>query len=1161
MRFFSRIADNLIEVRQSLLAEGGFYAKLLGSSVVGILAITALALMFLLMAVRDHQRDRMQAQTLEVLRLSSKLENDIANIEANLRGFLVTGKQDYEINFGNHGHVADRHTADLKIAVAATPRQSERVAKVEASVNRWVTEVASAQIAARKKGEESAGTVSAGGLLDEARVALRELQADEQKRLNAKAKEESATNQSFQILVSTPKLASVAAEIEKAEWDYLLTGDKRALDSYKKETGEFYAIHGYLWKLLEEEKLELAQLDHIKQLLEQWQSQAALPEITAKQQGKDVAAVIAQGKGRGLLKEIHSAINKFEQDQVAKYEAASAKADLHRVAKAVGSALLCVLAIGFLIASSWYSFAAYRRHLKTMKSAEAQTRLIIETTLDGVITVDPQGYVQSMNPAAEKMFGHPAANIINQPISTLIPQRLFMHEIMKLGRGTLMAIGQRQNYYPFPIEISLSEMHTQGRKQYVAVIRDVTERKRSEETLKHIGLGVSNSTGEEFVRSLIKQLSKALCSDFAFIVEVIRKGSETITQLSIAEEGTIRSRQNYNLTNTACDEVMKKGYRAYQSGVREKFPHDEILQELRAESFLAMPLVDHRGRAIGLMGVIDRNPMEEIQIAESTLQIFAGRAGAEIERKRFEEDLAAEKERLAVTLRSIGDGFITIDEDGRILLVNKVAEKLTGWTQEEASGKPLSEVFHILNERTRKPSQAAIQAIVETGSVVGSASSAVIVARDGSERLIESTASPIRDRLNRRIGVVLVFRDITERAHAEEERRKAEKLESLGVAAGGIAHDFNNILTAIIGNLSLSLLTSDDPEMTERLGTAKKAAMRAQDLAQQLLTFARGGAPIKKAASISQFIKETAENAVREDTTRVEFEIEPNLWPVEVDSGQIGQVINNIMTNAEQAMPAGGTVTVTCHNFHLAVEDPSLAALQPGKYVRIIVQDEGIGIPEEYIKKIFDPYFTTKPKGSGLGLATAYSIIKNHQGQITVHSKPGNGSTFAIYLPATESEVPAERTAVQQVPVGSRKILVMDDEEAICALVTHALTPLGYTVTESNDAGTALTLYQQALSEGRKYDAVIMDLTIPGGMGGQEAVKKMRQMDPNVKAIVSSGYAMDPVMSRYKEYGFIGCIAKPYEIEELGSLVQEIVSSSDDGENVVYHEFMQTQLA
>ena len=986
----------------------------------------------------------------------------------------------------------------------------------------------------------------------------------EQELLKSHAQDQQSLSQSFQILIFAPKLENAISQMQEGEWGYLLTGDRASVDLYKQAASDFYAYHGHL-TVLAVQSNEAKQLDILKQIaatMDRWQREDAGPEFTAEAASKGGVAPLIADHGKELLDGVRKQIAAFEDAEFASYAEAKHRAELNRVLKTAGFGVLCLFAMAVLCASSWYSFSAYSRHLRKIEAAEAQTRSIIQYTLDGIITMNDQGLVQSMNPAAEKMFGFAAKDLVGQSVSKIIPQRLFLHDMAALGRGTMMAMGHRQNYYPFPIEISLSEMKTDNKKNYVALIRDVTERKRSEETLKHIGLGVSSSTGEEFVRSLVKQLSKALQTDFSFLVETTKKNdADNTCTLVIAEHGHIRSKMNFKLANSACEEVLKRGFRAFPSEVREKFPKDEILRELEAESFVAMPLVDHKGKTVGLMGVIDSKAMEAIQIAESTLQIFSARAAAEIERKRFEEDLNAEKERLAVTLRSIGDGFIATDQDGNVAVINNVAERLTGWRQDQIIGKPLVEIFNILNERTRKPCNTMLDRIVDTGSVVGTANHAIVVSREGVERLIKISAAPIRDRTARKLGTVLVFRDITEKEHLEAERRKAEKLESLGVAAGGIAHDFNNLLTAIIGNLSLSLITlPQDDEMYERLSAAKKASLRAQELAQQLLTFAKGGAPIKKTASIGQLIHDTVTFSIRGSSIRSDFETPEDLWPVEVDSGQISQVVNNLAINAEQAMPGGGTLRVKCENFFLPEESAALSPLRVGKYVKISVEDEGIGIPEEYLKKIFDPYFTTKPKGSGLGLATSYSIVKNHDGLITVESKVGVGSFFSIYLPATDKQVAFER-ARSEPAKGKGRILALDDEEAICELVKAALTPLGYDVTTVQDGASAIDAYKKALEEDRKFDAVISDLTIPGGMGGAECIKRLVEIDPSVKAIVSSGYAMDPVMSRYREYGFCACIAKPYEISDLGHVVHDVLQSTNSAETLIYHDFVQSQLA
>ncbi|HEX4085699.1 MAG TPA: PAS domain S-box protein [Chthoniobacteraceae bacterium] len=1152
--------------RAFLKAEDRFYGKLLASSLVGVLAIAMLAAILLFVAFRDHEFESRRARTLDLLRKLGQSENDITALETTYRGYLLTGQANYSEAFDHQAALVQTQLDDVAGFVGNESAQSARVEDVKRHVADWVKKIAGPGIGRRKHGVEPSAVdlTDERALLGSARQTLLDMEDSEQQLLKSHAQDQQSLSQSFQILLFAPKLENAISQMQEGEWGYLLTGDRGSVSLYQQAVTDFYAYHGHLTVLATQanEPRQLQSLKDIAAEMDHWQRDVAQPEFAAREANHQSGAAVTTDHGKEMIDNVRKQIAGFEAAEYERYEQAKQHAELDRVLKTAGFALLCLFAMGVLIASSWYSFTAYSRHLRKIESAEAQTRSIIEYTLDGIITMNDQGLVQSMNPAAEKMFGIVSKELVGQSVSKIIPQRLFLHDMAALGRGTMMAMGHRQNYYPFPIEISLSEMKADNKKNYVALIRDVTERKRSEETLKHIGLGVSSSTGEEFVRSLVKQLSKALQTDFSFLVETTKKNEEDNTcTLVIAEHGHIRSKMNFKLANSACEEVLKRGFRAFPNEVREKFPKDEILKELAAESFVAMPLVDHKGKTVGLMGVIDTKQMDNVQIAESTLQIFAARAAAEIERKRFEEDLNAEKERLAVTLRSIGDGFIATDMDGNVAVINNVAERLTGWRQDQIMGKPLVEIFNILNERTRKPCSTMLDRIVETGSVVGTANHAIVVSREGVERLIEISASPIRDKTNRKLGTVLVFRDITEKEHLEAERRKAEKLESLGVAAGGIAHDFNNLLTAIIGNLSLSLITvPQEDDMYERLSAAKKASLRAQELAQQLLTFAKGGAPIKKTASIGQLIHDTVTFSIRGSSIRADFETPDDLWPVEVDSGQISQVVNNLAINAEQAMPGGGTLMVKCENFFLPEESGALSPLRVGKYVKITVQDEGIGIPEEYLKKIFDPYFTTKPKGSGLGLATSYSIVKNHDGLITVDSKVGLGSLFSLYLPATDKQVAFER-ARQEPAKGKGRILALDDEEAICELVKAALTPLGYDVTTVQDALSAIDAYKTAIAEDRKFDAVISDLTIPGGMGGAECIKHLIEIDPGVKAIVSSGYAMDPVMSRYREYGFCACIAKPYEVSDLGHVVHDVLSNTNSAETLIYHDFVQSQLA
>jgi len=511
------------------------------------------------------------------------------------------------------------------------------------------------------------------------------------------------------------------------------------------------------------------------------------------------------------------------------------------------------------------------------------------------------------------------------------------------------------------------------------------------------------------------------------------------------------------------------------------------------------------------------------------------------ERKRAEEFLAAEKEQLRVTLRSIGDGVITTDTNGKIVLVNKVAEDLTGWTQKEAVGMPLSKVFHIVSEITRETLGNPVDKVLESGLTIGLANQTVLIDRFGKERVIADSGAPITDGDGNIIGVVLVFRDVTHQRKLEEELLKAQKLESLGVLAGGIAHDFKNLLTAILGNISLiKTYGNPDDKTYKRLTEAEKACMRASDLTGQLLTFSKGGAPVKRLmSSLGELIRDTASFAVSGSNVRCDFYLESGLWPVEVDEAQISQVINNLVINAQQAMPEGGAITIRVENETRS--DEGFPTSDDRRYVVITVKDEGIGIPKDYLTKIFDPYFTTKQKGSGLGLATVYSIIKNHDGFIKVESELEKGAEFKIYLPASDEQPTLGRDISQEVVDIGGKILVMDDEEGIRVALGEMLNHLGYEVDFAIEGTQAVEKYIKARNSGRVYDLLIMDLNVSVGLGGREAMSRIIEIDPNVKALVSSGYSNDPVMSDHKKYGFTGIINKPYKMEELSRKVREAI--------------------
>ena len=515
------------------------------------------------------------------------------------------------------------------------------------------------------------------------------------------------------------------------------------------------------------------------------------------------------------------------------------------------------------------------------------------------------------------------------------------------------------------------------------------------------------------------------------------------------------------------------------------------------------------------------------------------------ERKRIKDELAAEKERLTVTLRSIGDGVISADLEGIITSLNKMAEDLTGWKEDEAIGQPLTDVFHIVNEFDRNLCEDPVGKVLETGGIIGLANNTILISKDGKEYVIADSGAPIKDSQNKIIGAVLVFRDITEKRKMEAELVKAQKLESLGVLAGGIAHDFNNFLTAIIGNLSLAKMDSKPgDQVVAWLNAMEKASIQAKNLTQQLLTFSKGGEPIKKLVSLSELVKNSATFSLRGSNVRCKFFISEDLLPVEVDEGQIGQVINNLVLNADHAMPEGGIIEIGAENITLTADNEF--SLPAGPYIRTSFLDHGVGIRPDHLAKVFDPYFTTKHKGSGLGLTVAYSIIDKHNGRMTVESGLGHGTTFTIYLPASGKPASLPVDEEKCLLIGKGKILVMDDEEFIRDVAIQMLSKIGYEVSTANDGNQTIEMYRQAQKSGEPFDIVIMDLTIPGGMGGKEAIMKLKKFDPNVKALVSSGYSNDPIMSNFRDYGFQGVVKKPYRIQEMSDALRSVITEGTE---------------
>ncbi len=765
---------------------------------------------------------------------------------------------------------------------------------------------------------------------------------------------------------------------------------------------------------------------------------------------------------------------------------------------------------GCLLAKEGLVMAFLRRDPLDRLFEPAVWKTLLDSVHLGVVITDIRGRMIRANAAGVRLLG------LARGKRNLFELLGFKYEKSQL-ETRLRSGGQISGVRIFPqgmelwVDIAIHRLSFGERDYLVWIISDVTEQVSLSNALHH---------SHKFLQNVFDAINDGL-SVLDKDLNILGVNSAMERWYGRAEEIVGRKcYEIYQRRREPCPECPS--LRAMETGRthRKIVPYPSYENPEGWIDLSSYPLRDQEGRIIGV-----------IEYCKDISEL-----------KKAQDELLTEKERLITILEGIADGVISTDQEGRVVFINPAARRILE-IKENVLGRSFGRVFRL--DEASDEVVAGLFAVLKGERQIFEVDDILVPIGDDEEKYLAIRATALRDPQKKGIGMVLVFRDVTEKKKIEEELSRAERLEALGILAGGIAHDFNNILTALAGNLSLATLKiPEDSPARDYLEGALKALDQAKGLTTQLQTFSRGGLPVKKAVSITDLLRETVIFTLRGSNVSPEFDLSSDLLQAEVDPGQIHQVIQNIVINADQAMPHGGKLYIRAENYISEGDE----GLDPGVYIKLTFRDQGVGIPENIIDRIFDPYFSTKQKGSGLGLASAYSIVKRHGGTITVESVLGHGSTFTVYLPAIVSKQKAPRQSCRREQISSSsppgKVLLMDDDQGVRDVASQMLEGLGYEVALACEGREALELYRQALEAGSPFDLVIMDLTIPGGMGGREAVKRLLELDPRAQVVVSSGYSNDDVMANYQKYGFKGVLAKPFKLEELKRVLEEILPAS-----------------
>lgn len=907
--------------------------------------------------------------------------------------------------------------------------------------------------------------------------------------------------------------------------------------------------------------------------------------------------------------------------------------------------------------------------LRQLRASEHRYQRIAEWIAEGIWILDKNLKTVYVNTRLAELIGYSPDELQGMSLEQLVPIQLSVPSkadspsVSKEYESCSTSI-RRRNGSDLMVTLSIRTVFNSKNQfsGWVMIVTDVSEQKRAEHLLNEMVEGLATKTGPEIFETLAIKLADLMNAKYVIIGRVVAGETERISSVAMTINGQIVDNITYGLANTPYENAINQGMCFYESGIQEKFPKDEDLKRMGAQSYLGIPLVSSRGKSLGLIAILNDEPMGEVSgnINRAILHIFANRAAAELE--RIETVLTLEAQ--ARVLDEVQDAVISTDTGGIILHWNKGAERMFGFAASEAVGANISiiypdnvvetitkdvvgklqekggvtqehrlrkksgeeffgrisltlqidnqrnpsKVISIISDITKKkqselalkeseqlyrsifekaaqmilsvdPSGRILDCNQRVKQILGYEPSEVIgqrlikylahgsrpemikvlgeiketeislhrefkvISKDGRIIEVNVDTTALNDSEGQMVRSISIIDDITAKKAQEQSLVRTEKLKSVGLLAGGIAHDFNNLLAGVLGNVSL-VRSSMDSESEEYncLYEAEKAAVRAGELTQQLLTFSRGGEPIKEHISISQIIRDSVSFVLSGSNVSFNLDLDESLPDVVVDPSQFSHVLQNLIINADQAMPDGGQIDIVANLIEL--KDNEVPPLRAGSYVRLSVTDHGIGIPKKDIDRVFDPYFTTKSTGSGLGLATCYAILERHNGRIEIDSAPGRGTTIKVYVPAADTEIVAEEELDQAPLHCTARVLVMDDQDYLRRLVSRVLESIGCTVDRAENGYQAVEMFKKGIKDAKPYDCVILDLTIPGSMGGKLAVNELKALDASVKAIACSGYADDSIMADCQSHNFDAVVAKPFKPKALVQTVCHLLANN-----------------